>query len=153
YPSDAIVPNPARRRLDRALRIARVREGDARRELAKLAADDARRAKWLREIDDALAQQSELESLRPATPKHAPLGETELKDKLVKHPDEYKIVIDTIRIACANAESELACMLAQHLNRPNEAKRALANVFAAPGAVHAREKTITVALQPPGTKT
>lgn len=33
---DTIIPNPARRRLDRAIRIARVREGDARAALARL---------------------------------------------------------------------------------------------------------------------
>src|ERR1019366_3148627 len=36
YPPDTIVPNPARRRLDRALRGACIREGDARRLLAQL---------------------------------------------------------------------------------------------------------------------
>lgn len=150
-PPDAIIPNPARRRLDRALRIARVREGNARRELAKLTKGDPRRSKWSHEIDDALAEQQQLEALRPTTPKHAPVEETELKDKLVQHPDEYKIVLDTIRIACANAESELATMLAKHMSRPAEAKRALANLFAAPGAVHLRHNTITVTLQPAGT--
>jgi transposase-like protein len=152
YPSDTLVPNPARRRLDRALRIARVREGDARRKLALLAEGDVRRAQSEEDIDEALALQRDLESLRPSTPTHAPLAETELADKLVKHPDEYKMVIDTIRIACANAEADLARMLAPHMSLPAEAKRALANLFAAPGAVHVDGTKITVALQPAGTK-
>jgi hypothetical protein len=152
YSPDEIIPNPARSRLDRALRIARVREGNARRELAKLARGDAKGARWRQEIEDALRQQRELVELRPTTPTHAPLAETELADTLVMHPDAYKSVLDTIRLACANVESELAYMLAPHLTIPAEAKRALANLFAAPGVVHVNETRITIALQPAGTK-
>ena len=90
--------------------------------------------------------------MRPLTPKHAPLAETELADKLVKHPDEYKMVLDTIRMACANVETDLASLLAPHLAIPAEAKRVLANIFTAPGSIHATETRITVALQPAGTK-
>jgi hypothetical protein len=152
YPADTIIPNPARRRLDRALRIARVREGDARRELAKFVGDDPQRARWEGELQEALVQQHDLEALRPTTPKHAPLAETELADSLVKHPDEYKIALDTVRIACANVESQLACMLARHLNKPAQAKRALANLFSAPGTVRVGKRHVTVLLEPAGNK-
>jgi hypothetical protein len=152
YPPDTIIPNPARRRLDRALRIARVLEGDARRELALLDENAPQRARWDRQLADALVTQRELEAMRPVTPKHAPLAETELADTLVKHPDDYKMVIDTIRMACANAETDLATLLAPHLAVPAEAKRALANIFAAPGSVHVSDTRIMVALQPAGTK-
>ncbi|MGP0034216.1 MAG: putative transposase [Solirubrobacteraceae bacterium] len=154
YPPETIIPNPARRRLDRALRIARVLEGDARRELARLddQAPQRARERWDRQLADALATQSELEAMRPATPKHVPLAETDLADKLVKLPDDYKMVVDTIRMACANAETDLAILLAPHLSIPAEAKRALANIFAAPGSVHVGDERITVALQPAGTK-
>jgi hypothetical protein len=152
YPPDTIIPNPARRRLDRALRIARVLEGDCRRELARLGKDAPQRERWERQLADALETQRELEAMRPVTPKHAPLAETELADKLVKHTDEYKMVLDTIRMACANVETDLASLLAPHLPIPAEAKRVLANIFSAPGSVHATERRITVALQPAGTK-
>ena len=152
YPPDTIIPNPARRRLDRALRIARVLEGDARRQLACLDVHAPQRARWERQLADALDTQRELEAMRPVTPKHAPLAETELADKLVQHPDEYKMVVDTIRMACANVETDLATLLAPHLVIPAEAKRALANIFAAPGSVHVGDGRITVSLQPAGTK-
>ena len=152
YAPDTVVPNPARRRLDRALRIARVREGDARRELSRLAADHPRRAHYQREIAEATAQQQTLEALRPSTPKRAPLAETELAGKLVHHEREYKVTIDTIRIACANAESDLASDLARHMNRPREAKKALANLFAAPGQVRVGRSIIAVTLMPAGNK-
>jgi len=131
---------------------ARVLEGDARRELALLDDGAPQRARWDRQLADALASQRDLERMRPVTPKHAPLAETELADKLVKHPDEYKMVVDTIRMACANAETDLATLLARHLAIPAEAKRALANISAAPGSVHVNDVRITVALQPAGTK-
>ncbi len=43
YPVDTIVPNPARQRLDHALRIARDREGEARNALVPLVEGDPRR--------------------------------------------------------------------------------------------------------------
>jgi hypothetical protein len=151
YPSDTIIPNPARRRLDRALRIARVREGDARTALAKLDDGDPRREKWERQLKEASAAQAELLALRPSVPTYAALADTELKDKLVKHELEYKMTVDALRIACANVEADLALDLAPRLIRPREAKRVLANVFAAPGRVRVGKRTISISLHPAGT--
>jgi hypothetical protein len=147
YPPGTIIPNPARRRLDRALRLARVAEGDARRALARLPAGEARE-RADQELAEALERQVELETLRPSVPKHAPIEETELADRLVRHPDNYKTVIDVIRIVCANAESELAALLAPHLRRAREAKKVLANIFAAPGKITVTERAIHVRLAP-----
>ena len=147
YPPGTIIPNPARRRLDRALRIARGEEGDARRELARLPVGD-RREQAEQDLADALDRQAELESLRPSTPARAPLEDTELADTLVRHPDDYKAVIDTIRIVCANAESDLATVLAAHLRRPREAKKIVANLFTAPGKITVTESAIHVRLAP-----
>jgi transposase len=152
YPPDAVIPNPARRRVDNSLRLVRHREGDARNQLARMPADHPRRAKVEQDLEEALAVQQELEAQRPHLPKHAPLKETELKDKLVYHPGDYKTLIDTIRIACANAESELASVLAAALRRPAEAKKVLANLFAAPGQVRVNGKSITVTLEPAGNR-
>ena len=71
--------------------------------------------------------------------------------QLVKHNGELKTLMDTIRIACVNAENELALRLAPYLNRSKEAKATLANIFAAPGAVRVNGKSITVTLDPAGT--
>jgi hypothetical protein len=150
YPPDAVIPNPARRRNDNALRLARHREGEARNQLARLKVGDPRRAKVEQDLDQALADQAFLEAQRPHLPKRAPLKETELKDDLVYHLGDYKMLIDTIRVACANAESELAMVLAGELRRPTEAKKVLANLFAAPGQVRVNGKSITVTLEPVG---
>lgn len=151
YSPDTIVPNPARRRLDRALRAACIREGDARRLLAQLANDDVRRERIERDLREAMAVQRRLEAERPSTPKHAPLCDTELAGKLVRHDGRAKAVLDTVRIACANVEADLAAALAPHLPRPEEAKKTLANLFAAPGRVRVGIRTIAVDLAPAGT--
>ena len=76
--------------------------------------------------------------------------ETELANKLVHHTSEYKLVLDTIRIACANAESDLAGELAPYLRRPAEAKRVLRNLLMAPGRIRVAKTRIGVTLQPAG---
>ena len=152
YPPDATIPNPARSRLERELRLLRAVEGTARSKLARLAADDPKRTKLEEDLQRALDQQQQLEALRPQVPKHAPLRETELADKLVYHPAEYKTAIDTVRIALANAESDLATWLAPHLPRPREAKKTLATLLAAPGLVRLGARTVKVALAPAGTR-
>jgi transposase len=151
YSPDTIVPNPARRRLDRALRAACIRDGDARRLLAQLPNDHARRERVERDLREAIALQRRLQAERPSTPKHAPLRDTELAGKLVRHDGRAKTVLDTVRIACANVEADLAAALAPYLPRAAEAKKTLANLFAAPGRVRVGLRTIAVDLAPAGT--
>jgi len=152
FDPDTIVPNPARRRLDRAIRIARISEGDARTALARLATDDPKRAAVQRDIEAAVAEQTTLEAQRPSTPPRAALRDTELASTLVHHTLEYKLLLDTVRIACANAEAELAAQLAPMLPRPREAKKALANLFASPGSIRVHRNAIDVCLDPAATR-
>lgn len=152
FAPDTIIPNPARRRLDRALKLARLREGQAHRALARLPKSEPSREEVTRELTEALRQQEELEAQRPSTPTHAPLGETELAGTLVHHTSEYKTTLDTLRTACANAESDLAGELATHLRRPPEAKRVLHNLLSAPGSISVGARSITVTLSPAGTR-
>jgi hypothetical protein len=149
---DAVIPNPARRRLDRNVRLARVTAGLARNELAALAEGDVRRKRWEAVLERATTRERELVALRPNTPPRAPLRETELADKLVRHPDDYKMALDSVRIACANAESDLAAMLAEAMPLPNQAKKLLANVLRAPGHVVAGKSVIAVHLAPPANR-
>ena len=151
YPPGTIIPNPRRRRLDRALRLARVAEGDARRDLARFAPTDRRHAAAEVDLADALERQHRLEDLRPWLPSHAPVEETELVGKLVRHDGKLKTVIDVIRVVCANAESDLASMLAPHLRRPREAKKLVANLLAAPGNVAVTDEAVHIRLAPAAT--
>ena len=152
YPPDAIIPNPAHRRLTNARRIAQVREGDARRELARLKKEDPKRAKYQRAIDEAIEEQDAIAARLPAAPKHTRLADSELAGTLVHHTVEYKLAIDTVRIACANAEADFAATLAPHMRQPGQAKRALRNLFLAPGRVRVNERSIAIELMPACTR-
>ena len=61
-------------------------------------------------------------------------------------------MLDTLRIALSNLESDLAVMLARHLDRPREAKKLLATIFAAPGNVRVSSRGVTVRLMPAATE-
>lgn len=67
-------------------------------------------------------------------PKHAPVEDTELAGKLVWHTGQVKAVVDTIRIVSTNIEADLADMIAPHMRCSKEAKKVIANLFAAPVA-------------------
>lgn len=152
YDPDTVIPNPARRRLDAAIRVARVREGDARRKLAELPEGHARRDKLEQDIVEAMEDQRQLLELRPQAPKHIELKSSELAGELVHHTSEYKGLIDIARIACANMESHLAVMLGPSLSRSEEAKKVLANLFAAPGTIRVSARTIRITLAPAATE-
>lgn len=148
HPCDpaTVIPNPARRRLDRDLRLARTREGEARRKLAPLARDAAGRDALERDLEQALATQAKLLAQRADLPTHARLGETDIADELVSHDPDFKLLVDAVRATCINAESDLAARLAPHMKYPDEAKKLLANIFAAPGEVRVYTTGITVVL-------
>jgi len=146
------IPNPARRRLQRALSVARQLEGEALRHLAHLPADAPKRQRWEQELNRSRTLQADLEAQRPSVPERVRVGDSELADKLVRHMDEYKLVIDTLRLVIANVESELAAVLGPHLPRAAEAKKTLANLFAAPAVLHATSRAIVVDIAPAGTK-
>lgn len=148
YPPGTIIPNPRRRRIERALTIARADEGRARCRLAELPALDARRERVEADLADAIWRRTHLEMLRPLVPKHAPVEDTELAGKLVRHTGELKLVVDAMRIVCANVEADLAERIAPHLARPREAKKLIANVLSAPGRVDVTPDEIRVRLAP-----
>lgn len=150
YPSGTIIPNPARRKLDRSLRLARIAEGDARRMLANAKLGPLRRAAAERDLDEALELQHDLEAVRPQTPTHAPVEDTALAGKLVRHTGQLKTIIDVIRVVCANAESDLAAIIAPNLTKPREAKKVVANLLIAPGKVAVTRDAIHIQLAPAG---
>ncbi len=96
-------------------------------------------------------RQRDIMALRAKVPKTAKLSETSLAGKLQRHVLTYKNTLDTLRVARANAESDLAVLLASHLDRPREAKKTLANLFAAPGTIHLASRSATVRLMPAAT--
>jgi len=152
YPSDTIIPNPARTRLEFSFRLADAREGKLRNNLAAMKADSANCEKLKTDLKECVALKAEIKAQRPKMPTHIPLEDSELAGELTYHDPHYKVVIDTIRIACANAEADLAISLGYHLRRPLEAKKVLANIFNSPGNIRVNEKSITIALHLTGRK-
>jgi len=151
-PPDELIPNPARRRLINALGVARQLEGEALRHLAHLPEGDPKRVRWEQDLARSRQQQSDLQEQRPSLPKKIRVADSELAGKLVRHRDNYKLVIDTLRILIANIVAELATTLGPLLARPAEAKKTLDNLLAAPAVVYATRKLIVVELAPAGTR-
>lgn len=152
YPPDAIIPNPARTKLEHELRLATTTEGVARCELARVPSEHPRRARLEEDLRRSLERQHELELLRVSVPKRAPVNKTPLAGKLRRHLHSYKAVLDTLRIVLANAESDLALRLGAHLDRPREAKKLLANLLLAPGVVRVTPRSVSVRLAPAATR-
>ena len=148
YPPGTIIPNPRRRRIERALTIARADEGRARCALAALEPLDRRRERLEADLADAIHRRVHLELQRPLVPKHAPVEDTELAGELVYHTGALKMLVDTFRIVAANIEADLAERIVPYLRKPHEAKKVVANVFAAPGRVVVTHREIRVQLAP-----
>jgi hypothetical protein len=147
YAPGTIIPNPGRRRLDFSIRISREKEGMLRNQLARLEEGNPKHTDVKAQLDEQLRIQAELLAQRPSLPTHAPVEETELAGELTYHDPHYKVVLDTIRIAALNAEADLAGELAEHMQKPTEAKKLLANIFAAPGDLRVGKKTVTLHLK------
>jgi hypothetical protein len=147
YAPGTIIPNPGRRRLDFSIRVSQEKEGMLRNKLARLEEGTPKHAEFKAKLDEQLRIQAELLAQRPSLPTHAPVEETDLAGELTYHDPHYKVVLDTIRIAALNAEADLAAELAEHMQKPAEAKKLLANIFAAPGDLRVSKKTITLHLK------
>ena len=142
-----VIPNPARRRLEFSIRVSQEQEGKLRNKLARLEKGTPEHAEVESKLEEQLRLQAELIDQRPSLPKHASVEETELSGELTYHEPHYKTVLDNIRIACLNAEAELAGELSEHMKKPAEAKKLLANIFAAPGDLRVGKKSVTLHLK------
>ena len=147
YAPGTIIPNPGRRRLEFSIRISQEKEGNLRNKLARLEEGTAKYEKFKNHLDEQLRIQAELVAQRSSHPLHAPIEETELAGELSYHDPHYKVVLDTIRIAALNAEAKLADELSDYMRKPAEAKKLLANIFAAPGDLHVTDKSVTIHLK------
>jgi hypothetical protein len=145
FDADVVIPSPARRRLDASLAVLREAEGQLHRKLLRVTRFELR-AELELELAANLTKQRTLEERRPNFPTHCTVEEAGLHGELMRHEDEYKAVVDTIRTACINAEADLAAELAPTMSRPREAKRLLRNFFSAPGALRVTANSIEVVL-------
>jgi hypothetical protein len=62
----------------------------------------------------------------------------------------WPLLVRAARRRRVSAAADLAVLLARHLDRPREAKKLLAALFAAPGTVKLTSRSLTVKLMPAG---
>lgn len=145
FDADEVISNPDRRRLDASLATLREAEGQLHRKLLRVTRFESLDA-LEGELAKNLEQQRILENKRASVPTHCSVEEAGLHGQLMRHDDEYKALVDTIRAACINAEATLAAQLAPTMSRPREAKRLLRNFFSASGDLRVKADSIAVVL-------
>ena len=145
FEADEVISNPERRRLDASLAALREAEGQLHRKSLRVTRFELL-ATLESGLEKNLEQQRILEEQRASVPTHCSVEEAGLQGQLMRHDDEYKALVDTIRTACINAEAALAAELAPGMNRPREAKRLLRNLFGAAGDLHVKADAIEVVL-------
>jgi len=149
YPKGTTIPNPYRRNLERVRDETLAHEGKLRCRLARLLPGALfERAELKKDLAEALHSLARIKGALSESPKRTLIEQTDLHGTLVHHQREYKHLVDTIRIACVNAEGKLARMLQPHLTEKPEAKRVLQNLFKAPGNIRVTSSRITVTLDP-----
>jgi len=154
FPPETVIPNRKKRRLEREADELREQEGTLRRHLARLtgaSASPQERASLEEQLARLLERLRRIEARLSRQPERVEVREAGLEGRLVHHRTEYKTMIDTLRVAGANAEAELADQLAPHLLRPKEAKRCIQNLFAATGDIKVTENSIAITLDAAGT--
>ena len=150
YRDGTLIPNPYRRNLKRMRERSIEREAKLRRQMARLKPGDAKRPQIEARLHEEMDAQASLAASLQKSPEHIPIEQTHLRGKLVHHTDEYKRLIDTARIACARAESDMASRLRPHLSKPEEAKKVVENIFKAHGNIHVNDSSILISLDAAG---
>jgi hypothetical protein len=150
YGDGTLIPNPYRRNLERMREGSVEREAKLRRQMVRLKPGDANRPQLKALLREEMDTQASLAASLQRAPEHIPIEKTNLHGKLVHHAEEYKRLIDTVRIACARAESDLAARLRPHLSMPEEAKKVIANIFKAHGNIHVNDDSILISLDAAG---
>jgi hypothetical protein len=148
YPKGTLIPNPYRRSLKESRDDAIEREGKLRCKLARLKRDDPEGAGIKATLDETVEMLWMVKDALRRAPDRIAIEKTHLRGKLVHHTREYKLLVDTIRVASMNAEEQLARLLRPHLRLKAEAKRVLQNLFQSSGSIHAGRSAITVRLDP-----
>jgi len=148
YPGETIIPNPYRRNLERSRDGALQREGRLRCRIARMPMKNPKREALGKELVEVSSMAQLIQEALKRTPTHTPLEHTHLNGKLVHHRRDYKLLVDTLRVAAMTAEDELARKLRPHLPVGAEAKRVLQNIFSAAGNIQVADSQITITLDP-----
>lgn len=152
YPDGTIIPNPCRRNLERSRDRAVQREGKLRCKLARTRADAPERAELKAKVAETMSVLADVRAALRQTPQHIAIEETRLAGKLVHHRREYKLLVDTVRVAAMAAEDRLSARLRPYLATEAESKQVLQNAFKAVGNIQVANSHITIALDPSGNR-
>jgi len=133
------------------VKLSHTSEGEAWRKLVRADPDDPARAQHERDARATMERQKELMALRATVPAIAPVSATPLAGKLRRHELGYKNALDP-SAPRSPTSSRIRGALAKRMDRPREAKKLLATLFAAPGTVHVGSRAMTVWLVPAATE-
>jgi len=104
---------------------------------------------WNRTLAAALDLQRDLEALRPETPTHAPSRRPCSLASSSAIPAQLKTIVDVIRVVCANAESDLATLIAPHWGGHAKRRRSLPTSSRRQARSRSRTKPSTCDSRPP----
>jgi transposase len=148
-------PNPARRPVERALTAARTRMQRLQAELGEAAGDSKKssqrtmrgfkiaHAELRAELAEAEQEVSRLKAQLQNLPKRAPAND------LKTLTTEKKLIVDTIKMAAYQVETELLAMLREHYPRTDDEGRTLLQAaFQSTGRMEIREDELFVELLP-----
>ena len=146
YDPNAVIPNPARRRLDRNVRLARVTAGLARNELAALRrAGDARRGRWDATLERAVArEQRAARAATRARRRTRRCARRSWPTSSCATPARTRWPWTRCASPARTPSRTWPRTWPRRMVLPGEAKKLLANVLRAPGHVVAGKSVITV---------
>ena len=154
-----LVPNPARKQLERELQTRRQELARREQALGQALLDEppwGRTAHGLKiaqggAVGQLRALEREIEALldrRAELPSHVPLAEAGPRAVLRL---EQKAIIDRVKIAAYNAEEWLLDLLVRHYPNPHDVRALLRSFAELPGEIHATASGVLVTLEPPDT--
>ena len=158
---DRDIPNPARKKLDKEIREAKVELAKLEQAYGTEAIDNVEaKRRTMRgfkiangelgqRVKVARARIETLKQKRAAIPKRVPIGSTRAADEIVRLSTERKIFTDAIKAATYRAESRLIALLRPHFKRSDdEARDFLKTVFQHPADLLVDGDQVTVRFGP-----
>jgi len=149
-PGTLDVVNPRWRDLDKAVRQQRLKERKLQAKLARSALDEGRDIQHQAEAVEALqAVQGELAQLRTqrrATPRKVMIDSLPEAERPTQLRPLSKLLSDTVKMIAYRAETALVALLRRHLEKPDDARALIRELFVAAGDIEpdAVANTLTV---------
>jgi len=160
-PETSLVVNPQRRSLENQIRRQRALLSRAQAQLtaraypaqaseAQVAAFEKQQGQLLDAIRQQEANLVNLKEQRPTTPKKVPLKDLPQEERFTRLPTVSKHFVDTIKMIAYRAESALAGLVSEKLQRPNDLRSLVRQILQSSANLIPDEprQTLTVQLHP-----